>query len=213
MATARRCELLSLPRSSSYYQRKPVPAEDLALINIARQVESDLGSLSDALLESLELIVVRVETGSLLKTIKAGFQAIDTDIKRGGYVVTILCACALLPLDDQIKAHTAAYNCDGYEIRFKITPSAREEARAACVGKMANNMAPTDEAAIMRLQNHLNTILPDQKPLVIDGKRGRNTKQREAVFAALYELGDALAEAPEFREKLAAVVIGRIMGE
>ena len=37
----RRCELLSIPRSSSYYQPKPVPAEDLTLMKRIDRIHTD----------------------------------------------------------------------------------------------------------------------------------------------------------------------------
>ncbi len=36
----RRCELLSIPRSSSYYQPKPVPAEDLTLMKLIDRIHT-----------------------------------------------------------------------------------------------------------------------------------------------------------------------------
>jgi len=52
----RRCELLSIPRSSSYYQPKPVPEAALALMNLIDRIHMDkpfLGSrrIVDALEE------------------------------------------------------------------------------------------------------------------------------------------------------------------
>ncbi len=37
----RRCELLSIPRSSSYYQPKPVPDEDLTLMKLIDRIHTD----------------------------------------------------------------------------------------------------------------------------------------------------------------------------
>ena len=52
----RRCELLSLPRSSSYYQPKSIPEADLALMKLIDRIHLDkpfLGSrrIVDALAE------------------------------------------------------------------------------------------------------------------------------------------------------------------
>ena len=56
LSRARRCELLSIPRSTSYYQRKPVPEADLALMKLIDRIHMDkpfLGSrrIVDALAE------------------------------------------------------------------------------------------------------------------------------------------------------------------
>ena len=56
LSKARRCQLLSLPRSSSYYQSNPVPEADLALMKLIDRVHVDrpfLGSrrIVDALAE------------------------------------------------------------------------------------------------------------------------------------------------------------------
>ncbi len=53
---ARRCELLDIPRSSSYYQPQPVAKEDLLLMQLIDRIHMDksfLGSrrIVDALVE------------------------------------------------------------------------------------------------------------------------------------------------------------------
>ena len=79
-----------------------------------------------------------------------------------------------------------------------------------CKNAIANQLAPSDEASIIKLQWSLNKALPEGIGAgAVDGQRGQYTKKAETRFARLNGLPevDSSADSPYFRLKLASELI------